>query len=146
MLYKFITRNKENCYPWNRYQDNSLPLYRFNCFGLLSHNICPLWTFETAASSVCFVKDITPRSNYLHMEIGTKLGVTERLLYTLRLDECGGGLVTKSCLTIGTPWTVAHQGPLARGCSRQEYWVGCHCLLQGIFPTPEMNWGLLHFR
>ena len=24
--------------------------------------------------------------------------------------------------------------------------VGCHALLQGIFPTPESNQGLLHFR
>ena len=27
----------------------------------------------------------------------------------------GGGLVTKSCLTLGTPWTVAHQSPLSTG-------------------------------
>ena len=90
-------------------------------FGLLSHNLCPLWTCVTAACSVCFVKDITPRGNYLHTEMGTQLGVTERLLYTLRLDECGGGLVTKSCPTIATPWTVAHQAPLPMGFSRQEY-------------------------
>ena len=24
--------------------------------------------------------------------------------------------------------------------------VGCHALLQGIFPTWELNWGLLHCR
>ena len=36
----------------------------------------------------------------------------------------------------GTPWTVAHQVPLSMGFPRQEYWVGCHFLLQGIFPTP----------
>ena len=24
----------------------------------------------------------------------------------------GGGLVTKSCLTLATPWTVAYQAPL----------------------------------
>ena len=24
--------------------------------------------------------------------------------------------------------------------------VGCHALLQGIFPTQELNWGLLHCR
>ena len=26
-----------------------------------------------------------------------------------------------------TPWTIAHQGPLSRGCSRQEYWNGLPC-------------------
>ena len=33
-------------------------------------------------------------------------------------------LVTKSCLTLATPWTVAHQIPLAMGFSRQGYWSG----------------------
>ena len=28
-----------------------------------------------------------------------------------------------------TPWTAAYQGPPPMGFSRQEYWVGCHCLL-----------------
>ena len=30
--------------------------------------------------------------------------------------------------------------------SRQDTWVGCHSLLQGIFPTPGSNPGLLHCR
>ena len=42
----------------------------------------------------------------------------------------GGGLVTKSCLTLATPWTVAHQAPLSLGFSRQEYWSGLP------FPSP----------
>ena len=36
----------------------------------------------------------------------------------------GGGLVTKSNLTLETPWTVACQTPLSMGFSRQEYWSG----------------------
>ena len=32
-------------------------------------------------------------------------------------------LVTQSCLTV-IPWTVAHQAPLSREFSRQEYWSG----------------------
>ena len=28
--------------------------------------------------------------------------------------------------------------------SRQEYWSGYHCLLQGIFPTQGLNLSLLH--
>jgi len=32
----------------------------------------------------------------------------------------GGGVVTKSCPTLVTPWTVAHQAPLSIGFSRQE--------------------------
>ena len=32
-------------------------------------------------------------------------------------------------------WTVAHQAPLSMGFSRQEFWSGLPCLLQGIFLT-----------
>ena len=44
-----------------------------------------------------------------------------------------------------TPWTLAHQAPPS-----MEFFlgkstgVGCHFLLQGIFPTPGSNPGLLH--
>ena len=31
---------------------------------------------------------------------------------------------------LATPWTAAYQAPPSMGFSRQEYWVGCHCLLQ----------------
>ena len=43
----------------------------------------------------------------------------------------GGGLVTKLCLTLATPWTVAYQTPLSMGLSRKEYWKGLS------FPSPE---------
>ena len=33
-------------------------------------------------------------------------------------------LVTQSCPTLATPWTVAYQAPLSMGFSRQEYWSG----------------------
>ena len=40
-----------------------------------------------------------------------------------------------SCLRLFvTPWAIAHQVPLSTGFSRQEFWSGCHLLLQGIFP------------
>ena len=45
------------------------------------------------------------------------------------------------------PWSVAHQAPLSVGFSRQEYTgVGCHFLLQGIFPTQGSNPCLLHWQ
>ena len=40
------------------------------------------------------------------------------------MQSGGGGLVTKSCLTLATPRTVAFQAPLSMGFSRQEYWNG----------------------
>ena len=46
-----------------------------------------------------------------------------------------------------TPWTVAYQASRSMEFSRQEYWgVGCHFLLQGIFPTQESNLGLPYCR
>ena len=44
-----------------------------------------------------------------------------------------------------TPWTIACQAPLSMGFSRNTG-VGCHFLLQGIFPTQGSNPGLLHCR
>ena len=45
-----------------------------------------------------------------------------------------------------TPLLAARQAPLSLGFSRQEYWSGCHALLQGIFLTQGSNPGLLHGR
>ena len=44
-----------------------------------------------------------------------------------------GGLGTKLCLILVTPWTVTCQAPLSMGF--------CHFLLQGIFLTQESNPG-----
>ena len=41
----------------------------------------------------------------------------------------------RSRLTLCDPWTVALQAPLSMGLSRQEYWSGCHALLQEVFLT-----------
>ena len=41
-----------------------------------------------------------------------------------------GGLVAKSCTTLVTPCTVAHQAPLCMRFSRQKYWSGLP------FPSP----------
>ena len=50
-----------------------------------------------------------------------------------------------SCIQLFvTSWTVVHQAPLSMGFSRQEYWSGCHALLQGIFPTQWSNPCLLY--
>ena len=38
-----------------------------------------------------------------------------------------------------TPWTVAHQAPLSMGFPRHKYGIGCHFLLQEIFPNQGAN-------
>ena len=65
--------------------------------------------------------------NFLSSEPGRKEEVTN----TLHSDCCGDASVTKSCPTLATPWTVAHQAPLSMGFSRQEYWSGLS------FPSPR---------
>ena len=44
-----------------------------------------------------------------------------------------------------TPWTAVYQAPLSMGFSRQEYWSGCHCLLQWGWESTsfirEQGWG-----
>ena len=42
-----------------------------------------------------------------------------------------------------TLWTVAKQAFLSVGSSRQGYWSGLPCLIQGIFPTQGANLHLL---
>ena len=42
--------------------------------------------------------------------------------------------------------SVARQTPLSMEFSRQEYWSGCHSLLQGVFLTQGLNLSLLHCR
>ena len=41
-----------------------------------------------------------------------------------------------------TPWTVAYHTPLSMGFSSKSTGVGCHFLLQRIFPTQGLNLGL----
>ena len=46
-----------------------------------------------------------------------------------------------------TPWTAAHQAPLStRESPGKNTGVGCHALLQRIFPTQGSKPGLLHCR
>ena len=54
----------------------------------------------------------------------------------------GGGLVTKSCLTLVTPWTISCQAPLSMGFPRQEYWSGLPFLSPGYLPTSGTEPGL----
>ena len=53
----------------------------------------------------------------------------------------GGGLVTKLCLTLAIPWTVASQTSLSMGFSRQEYWSGLPFPSPGDLPDPGIESG-----
>ena len=60
-------------------------------------------------------------------------------LTDLSLVVVVGGLVTKSCSTLATPWTVACQVPLSMGFSRQEYWSGLPFPSSGDLPNPGIE-------
>ena len=45
-----------------------------------------------------------------------------------------------------TPWATAHQAPHPWNFPGKDTAVGCHFLLQGIFPTQGLNPGLPHCR
>ena len=52
---------------------------------------------------------------------------------------CGGDLVTKSCPTLATPWTIACQASLSMGFSRQEYWSGLPFPSRGDLSDPGIK-------
>ena len=51
----------------------------------------------------------------------------------------GDGLVDKLCLTLATPWTVAHQALPSMGFSRQEYWSVLPFPSPGDLPNPGIE-------
>ena len=59
------------------------------------------------------------------------------MMVSLGLWWCG--LVTKSCPTLTTPWTMVCQTPLSMGFSRQEYWSGLPFPSPGDFPDPGIE-------
>ena len=55
----------------------------------------------------------------------------------------------QSCPTLCDPMDHSPPDPLSMGSPRQEYWSGCHLLLQGIFLTRVLNpclFHLLHYK
>ena len=96
-------------------------------------------------------------STVLHPGRGLEAGRTHSqwsFLATVRKDSflCNSGQNVRACVLsrfsrawlFAIPWTTAHQAPLSMESSRQEYWSGSPCPLQGIFPTQRRNWNLLH--
>ena len=95
------------------------------------------------------------RTNHLHMMERDTLqatvhneGVTTVINIFVPITGCMLSRFSRVRLFV-TPWTVACHTPLSTGFYRQEYWSGCHALLQGIFPiqgsNPHLLW-LLHCR
>ena len=58
---------------------------------------------------------------------------------TIKYLNCVCVSVAQSYPTIATPWTVAHQAPLSKGFSRQEYWRGLPFPSPGDLPDPGIE-------
>ena len=58
------------------------------------------------------------------------------VIFTLLMD---GGLVTESCPTLATPWTVALQAPLSMGFPRQKYGSELPFPSPGDLPDPGIK-------
>ena len=58
----------------------------------------------------------------------------------------GNGLSLSVMSDSATPWTVAFQAPLSVDSPGKNTGVGCHFLLQGIFPTQGLNSSLLFWQ
>ena len=88
-------------------------------------------SIQTVSDLKCFVSSQCPRGRTFDVLIlkFKKKKVKVKLLRHVRLFL--------------TPWTVAYHAPPSIGFSRQEYWVGCHFLLQRIFPIQGSNPNLL---
>ena len=55
--------------------------------------------------------------------------------FTVGFFQCVCAKLLQSCLTFATLWTVACQGPLSVDSPGKNIDMGCHTLLQGIFPS-----------
>ena len=69
-----------------------------------------------------------------HMWLYLSFASHTRLCLLLKANICCCCLVTQSCLTLVTPWTVAHWVPLSMGFPRQEYWSRLPFPSQGSCP------------
>ena len=61
------------------------------------------------------------------------------MIHNSKSKDGGGGLVTKSCPTLVSPWTVACQASLFMGFSRHGYWSGLPFFSPGDLSDPEIE-------
>ena len=61
------------------------------------------------------------------------------MIHNSKPKDGGGCLVTKSCLTLVSPWSIARQAPLSMEFFRQEYWSGLPFPAPGDLPNPGIE-------
>ena len=116
----------------------------YHCgFDLLSlmitdaeHFSCTCWPFKYLLwENICLGHFLVSKLDYLFFV----------LFFTIELYCCVLYLVTQLCPTLCDPMDCSPPGSFVHGDSPgKNTGVGCHALLQGIFPTQGLNPGLLH--
>ena len=89
---------------------------------------------------------ILHRSSFIHCSIRLHLqNISSKIKF--QDGDKRAYLVTESCPTLCDPWTTAHQALSVHGILQEKNTgVGCHSLLQGIFPIQGSNLSFLHCR
>ena len=77
-----------------------------------------------------------PKGALLEISIFLQFNTQEHFLLNYHY-----GLVTKTCPTLVTPWTLASQALLPVGFSRQDYWSGLLFLSPRNLPNPGLEPG-----
>ena len=85
------------------------------------------WIQPITKTKPCGGQRNTAKHNYLQPSVSLKVKVQ----------------ATQSCPSLCNPMDYTAHGIFQ---ARILEWVGSLSLLQGIFPTQESNWGLLHWR
>ena len=67
-------------------------------------------------------------------------------IYIHIVDVCCFVITSVMSIFFMTPWIIAYQAPLSTRFSSKNTGVGCHALLQGIFPTQGSNPHVLNCR
>ena len=91
----------------------------------------------------CKESDMTEQLNWIEHIIETVLHIDcfPPFNASWRLCHC---VCVLSCSVVSDSLRLHNQAPLSMELSRQDYWSGCHFLLQEIFATQGLNPHLLH--
>ena len=96
---------------------------------------------------MCTLKNLLYHSYYFLSKPFTCFYISLGLNFSLLSPYFGFGLVAQLCLTHCNPMDCSSPGYSVYGDSpNKNTGVGCHILLQGIFPTQGWNPGLPHCR
>ena len=80
-----------------------------------------IWPVCSQVVKILFLKNNSSPDTHIHT------------CHSQSLLLCGS--VASRVWLFATPWNAGYQAPLSRGFSGKNPGVGCHFLLQGIFPT-----------